>query len=333
MGHSSVRIPAKGRLIAVVLLCSFMSLQLLIILRRRATAANVDDAQIIASTKMRQPATFDPSLPSGVTWIGNAWILPPHFRMFSSQEMQDHFSNKNVIWIGDSEMIAMYASLYEILQTNLTIAPHPSKNVLGNNTIINSYTPDGSCSNHVKSFPKEKGICRSNGKKRFDFIELDCLEEVRHLLYTNLQNRERNQWSRHYALLIIGTGRLELHKRPIKRRPCMTPTTMAFPNGIHQRLQSLMDTLSKFPFHGTIVWRTGMFAATQTLDQSLQVDHLSKSAMQRMMMKPPYPTTTSYRVVDYGDAAASRAFALYPDMAVNRLSLFHQLLMNELISS
>jgi hypothetical protein len=162
---------------------------------------------------------------------------------------------------------------------------------------------------------------------------MDCFEEVRNLLDTNIRNGEQNQWSRHYTLLIIGTGRLEVHKRPIKRKPCLTATTMAFPNGTYQRLQSLMDTLSKFPFQGTIVWRTGMFDRAETLDKSLQVDYLSKRAVQKMMRMQPSPTSTSYRVVDYGDASASRAFTLYPDMAVNRITLFHQLLMNELLSS
>jgi hypothetical protein len=60
--------------------------------------------------------------PTMGTWIGNTWIPPPGWRMFTVAELQDMYKNKSILWIGDSTARRSSLTMYAVLRAlSLTV--------------------------------------------------------------------------------------------------------------------------------------------------------------------------------------------------------------------
>jgi hypothetical protein len=49
------------------------------------------------------------------SWIGNSWIPPPGWRLFSAKKMLDLYKDKTVLFMGDSMARRLAVTLYETL--------------------------------------------------------------------------------------------------------------------------------------------------------------------------------------------------------------------------
>lgn len=239
------------------------------------------------------------SAPKSVTWIGDAWILPPRERLFGPLEIRDFFNHHSVLVIGDSEVSRIhYGTLVEIL---LDSSVHPSKNVLSNSTLLHrKYVADGS------NCTFQQGICRSFNNQQFDFVQLECFADVQHFLKeTNLGG---------YNAIVIATGRLETAVS-FQRARCETATTREFPRGSFERMNQLMEDLKhiKVP----VIWRNGAFSR----DTQHKFVQLMDQRVEERLLR------TNVRFIDYASSIHKRA---YHRLAPERALLFIQLLMNVL---
>jgi hypothetical protein len=79
------------------------------------------DADGVAAPVARPPPPPSPRRQVG-TWIGNTWIPPPGWRIFSVEELQDIYKNKSILWIGDSTARRASLTLYAVLNHTLPAA-------------------------------------------------------------------------------------------------------------------------------------------------------------------------------------------------------------------
>jgi hypothetical protein len=258
----------------------------------------------------------DMTIPSTVTWIGDAWILPPSQRMFSPYEIRDYFSRHNVLLIGDSEVSRIhYATLVELLRDSTN---HPSENRLGNMTLLDgsNYRADGSS---CDSDRMEHGICTQFLKNHsFDFVQLECYGHVSDFLM-------KNSLANLYNVIVVATGRLETSVK-FQRRQCESaaPSTTTsneetFPESAFQRLQTLINTLEQLPV--PVLWRNGAYSREQQHEFVEQLDERVNGHLLDRKRR------TNVRLLDYASSVRERVYARIPS---ERALLFIQLLMNSL---
>jgi len=112
------------------------------------------------------------------SWQGNQWIPPPGYRLYSSLELQQYFSNVSVLMIGDSTARRSYATFYALLQGNDDASVHD----LNHPSVIdvNKLQVTEPC-NDTNLY-----LCRSHAvRRKFDFYWAPCLHSIK----TDLQNR------------------------------------------------------------------------------------------------------------------------------------------------
>lgn len=271
------------------------------------------------SAEYRQGPPIHPVayIPTTTTWIGDAWILPPHQRMFGPIEIREYFHSHSVLVIGDREVTRVqYGTLVEIL---LDSTNHPSRNKLANSTLLDrNYVADGSSCRSQRfngTMLRMNGICREFSKQRFDFVQLECFREVSDFLRS-----EDITFLRTYNAVVVATGRLETAV-PSQRRRCETYATRKFPQGTFLRMEELMKQLDELSV--PVIWRNGGFNReqqheyVQLLDQSVQ-DRLRRNS------------SCHVQLIDYASAIQERVYAQIPS---ERAILFIHLLMNALLAN
>ena len=79
---------------------------------------NSNSNNAISGNLPPQPqSTALPPIHIGGSWIGNQWIPPPGYKLYSAQEILQYFQHRSVLVVGDSTARRQYATLYGILQS------------------------------------------------------------------------------------------------------------------------------------------------------------------------------------------------------------------------
>jgi hypothetical protein len=250
------------------------------------------------------------NVPNRTTWIGDAWILPPHQRLFAPFEIRDYFRRHHVLFVGDFEATRIhYGTLVELLQDTTN---HPSRNRLGNSTLLDrTYVANGSsCDSY---FSIKRTICRTFSNHRLDFIEIECFLQVSAFL----SNHELIQ---RYHVIILATGRLETAVKH-QRRKCETRHSRDFPGGAFARFKTLTQDLKKIEGPPVIFWRTGAFSRQEQHDYVENMDELARIHLR---------DRSNIQLIDYAEAIRERVYNRIPS---ERALLFIQLLMNAVSGS
>ena len=94
--------------LGLLLTANFASLQLI-----NCTTDNVQEGKAMEGTT----TTTLPPVHIGSTWIGNHWIPPKGYRLYSPEEMREYFSQYKILFLGDSTGRRAYATLYGIMNS------------------------------------------------------------------------------------------------------------------------------------------------------------------------------------------------------------------------
>lgn len=196
------------------------------------------------------PCTNQSSLPPlppihiNSSWIGNQWIPPPGYKLYSGSEIQDFFSKQSVLFMGDSTARRTFGTFYGIL--NATTNPkdiqvkainHPS--VID----INKKVRTERCRRN-----KKIGLCRRNPQNVNRTVDLlwepVCLSGMAPLI----ENESSAFWTemKLYNVVVISTGPWEMTLR------CGT-------DGWEQHMDNLLHALYRQEAlhpNVTFVWRT-----------------------------------------------------------------------------
>ena len=249
------------------------------------------------------------------TWIGNSWVPPSGWRLFSAAEMLQLYHNKSMLWVGDSTTRRCALTLYGILQSPSDAIPKSqidsasvidvNKGVVtepcyryGNNTEIPI--------THCRLMPKLSGDSSSTNDTLFTIYKSPCLANLESFLLQELAPSTTMAVTTDYNLLIIGQGIWEA----VRKSDCIRIAGNRSMEEVYGATFDLLEQLSDQRPDLLIVWRTSGFH--QDGLNSDVVHYLNEYAMlrieewaKRLMQQG---RTTNFVYVNFGKTIESRSF-------------------------
>ena len=160
----------------------------------------------LSSVGEQSHALILPPVHKNSSWIGNQWIPPLGYRLYSPSEIQEFFSQQSVLFVGDSTARRSYATLYGILNgTTSDISVEE----------IDHYSVIDRNKNHIVEpcAREEFFLCRQlsnngGGGGRFDYFVEVCIQGI----IKSLQNPDSplSKNLKHYTVVIFIIGPWEV---------------------------------------------------------------------------------------------------------------------------
>ena len=265
-------------------------------------------------------SSFGPRDPSDVgTWIGNNWVPPKQWKIYSATEMTLYFGRHSILFIGDSQTRRAFATMYEILNINTSASEHLSVSTLNdpNMLVIQKNGVTESCSrwtNHSVLGPIVTA-CRHvlgtnrNMNRYFDYVTMTCYKDLIPLIVKD-QEAERIV-SREYSLIIIAIGTWEA-ALPRHQRRCSPEVNEVppFPLSTYARLNASLAILPKLASRNTtVVWRTvGFHEAMLNEEVNEACNMQAKSYIdQHQLSSRAMGVASNLTYVDWGKAIKPRS--------------------------
>ena len=249
------------------------------------------------------------------TWIGNNWVPPRDWHLFSAKEMLELYHDKSVLWVGDSTTRRAALTLYGILQAPSDAIP--VSQIDGGNIIdVNKLTVTEPClryGNHTEVFPvthcrnmptatitsnddhggsntdnnntngtfsSDTNTSNTTNEKLFSLYWSNCMAGLESFLLRELTVSENQTnpdgLTEEYDVLIIGQGIWEAVRGFDCRRVSGGRT-------LEQMLNTTLDLLEQLAEQRpelTIVWRTCGFH--QDGMNNAIVHYINEQAMDRI---------------------------------------------------
>lgn len=262
------------------------------------------------------------------TWMGNQWIPPEGWRLYSAREMQTYFAKHSILFVGDSLARRFYNTFYHILNTT------DLDNIRGNAVENSIYWKRGSkgqkrpdpesCTNvrrfatdnndnstaalendlyRLRKCRKSPGMALSDDDKDhhyyWDVVQLVCHHHVRDLIRDDLGCQRR--YTRGYSIVLIATGMWEIADNMANRKHCDAGGGGAFPTGTYARLAELLEILPQWSTPTTrIVWRTNGYQSHGiNQDVSTRINN---------MVRERFRQDNNLVLADWGTAMLPRSF-------------------------
>jgi hypothetical protein len=147
------------------------------------------------------------------TWIGNQWIPPPGYKLYSTREIQQFFQHRSVLFVGDSTARRQYGTFYGIL--NATSNPDDvSIQEIDGERVVDVNQAGGTvrepCPNAAYN------ICRpmpQNATNQMGYMTRLCLSHLLEVMQDEASSFWRELRSNHYSVVIFSVGPWELMGR------------------------------------------------------------------------------------------------------------------------
>jgi hypothetical protein len=272
------------------------------------------------------------------TWIGNNWVPPRDWHLFSAKEMLELYQDKSVLWVGDSTTRRAALTLYGILQAPSDAIP--TSQIDGAYIIdVNKRTVTEPChryGNHTEVFPVthcrimpttsngrnnnnnnstlSSGTNNNTNEKLFSLYWSNCMADLESFLLRELAVSENQTNSGgltgEYDVLIIGQGIWEAVRGSDCRRLTGGRTLEHMLNTTLDLLEQLAEQRPEL----TIVWRTCGFH--QDGMNNAIVHSMNEQAMDRIDQYAPRPlgergrpySSSNLVYVNFGQAIQARSY-------------------------
>jgi len=234
------------------------------------------------------------------TWIGNTWIPPKGWKLYSTQEMQDFYKGKSILWIGDSTGRRASMAMFSILNST---SPHVSAPKVDHPSVININKGGGreKCMMKIKSTIPVK-ICRKmpsgDGKIFLQAWGPLCAHSFPNFIQNEINGK--SALTRNIDLIVVSMGVWDGVGECGKR-----PQEQVFDN-LKQAIDGL-DTLQKGG--KTIIWRTSGFAKDEksfSLIQSTN-QHVMDTIDQLNLDYEKQNKQSNFTYVNWGGAVEPRS--------------------------
>lgn len=183
------------------------------------------------------------------TWIGNTWIPPSGWRLYSPAELRTFYTNTNTLWLGDSTARRAALTLFAILNSTTSNADFQE---LEDPTVLNvnkikETEPCNDIIHHTKS-----DICRRlTDGSRYVFQRRLCSDHILSFVQDELENR--SNYTNGTDLVIISMGLWDQHQ---PEKCGGTRHTEASISIAVARIGELLVKLFQMRPRLTVVWRT-----------------------------------------------------------------------------
>lgn len=289
------------------------------------------------SSQRQQPLPMPP-VHMDSSWMGNMWIPPPGYRLYSTQEIRDYLKRHSILFVGDSTARRMYGTLHSLLNEtspdDISVESMTAAKFLETNKdhIIEECFQDG------------RGICRKNPQNSsnyYDFAYQKCLDELGIDPLKESYHSLVKEWAHQYTLTIFMLGPWEL----MDKTECGDGRKDQTDN-LFQRLFQEDDSEST-----NFVWRTWGTPGTTSFSNPQQDEKLwhkarahndyvkmliDKNAISR---KNAGKATGAVSYVDWGQVMLPRSYPfeqrisgdIDPNYGLEARLTFIQMLMNHLV--
>lgn len=219
------------------------------------------------SNKSRSPAdqqaTFEalpreplPPVHINSTWIGNQWIPPPGYRLYSTREMQSYFQQQSILWVGDSTARRNYGTMFGILNAtdnpnDVAIHDLDHESVLDMNKMsVDLKVPyPEPCNKSGYNLCRRIPTSSNDDSKLYDQMDAICIASLVNMTV----NRQSQFWKgiSNYSLVIFSIGPWELRDRCGPDEQKWQTRVDQFLHALHDRVDEDTSTANI-----TFVWRT-----------------------------------------------------------------------------
>ena len=283
------------------------------------------------TTAATTTTTTTPSLRDQTgSWIGNNWVPPRDWHLFSAYEMLQLYQYKSVLWVGDSTTRRAALTLYGILQAPSDAIP--ASQIDGGHIVdVNKRTVTEPCyryGNHTETFPvthcrimptqdsnlgTTSGNINSTTEKLFSVYWSNCMAALESFLLRELAASKHQTNSTgltgDYDVLIIGQGIWEA----VRGSDCKRASGGRSLEEMFNTTLDLLEELAKQRPELTIVWRTcgfhqdGVNNAIVHYMNEIAMDRIDRYATKSLSERdPPYSNNLVY--VNFGQAIQARSF-------------------------
>lgn len=276
----------------------------------------------------------------GISWIGENWIPPKGSRMYTAIEMQRFFQTHSILWIGDSTIRRAYATLYPILNHNLTAHTNIDNGSVDDERVIDINKGEKKTEicdkwrNHSVLDNNGNALCRpmpnTLGTKRFDFLSARCMNEVIRILDYILE--VDTKLVKNYTVVVVSTGTWDMS--PHKRKLCLgrgfPELFLRYTNETFLRLEKLQSP------ELSVIWRTpalnqhnleGDFLTAYNNQCLDWIQNFEKENMHSNFSYIDFATAIHPRTLFYERIASNNIY----HFGLNGRLLFLQMLMNHLV--
>ena len=244
------------------------------------------------------------------SWLGNQWIPPDGWQLYSQYRIQNMMQNKSILWLGDSTGRRAAMTLYGVLYskrnhynhnnatvvhaapTSTSSASSLSANEIEKFIDLNRHNVTHPCQrdpfvNQPQYSPPvlthanpSKTICFKTPKD-YVWMRLNCYSEIEYFVQQELVHH--THVTKNIDLLIVATGTWYTYKYPdhcgiIDRRIGQNETTSNCVRTPTQQIQDLftkLQQLLELRPHLTILWRTSGYDGDNT-NPNIQTNVISQ---------------------------------------------------------
>jgi hypothetical protein len=242
------------------------------------------------------------------SWIGDVWIPPPGWRIYSASELRSFYRDKNIMWIGDSMARRAATLLYGILDTTKSNSSHVSIGAIDGKHI--SDPDEKSCKGWGN--PNAKSLCRvmPGGSPRggnFLLRGAICLGELEKILSKEVSGKSKT--TADVDIVVISLGIWEA----VRPNMCngnhrINPQKKSMPRLLNDTISHLEKLQSP---QRSIVWRTSGHTDTGKRESVIlqmngkAMDQIDEFASSEMSRSPKRTSNLTY--VDWGGAIYPRS--------------------------
>ncbi len=287
--------------------------------------AFVPIAPIFANRNITRASNVDALNNQSYIWYGNHWMPPPGVPMYTREDMRKAFSQFETLWIGDSTTRRAFATTFALMSstdTSISVDDLDHERILDVNKYDRNGYREDSCQKQRRNSKQylqpgmakiwgKRSICRRVGGHSFDFIRLECLND--------LSKIAELLWEvKRYSLIIIGMGLFDLLVENCGSLPNMGTSTKE-ENSLHkldnhttmalQAAQQMANIMKQAHANDSsptaVLWRTPGFHANSTQFDINNTFHLTQMSIDFIQKSK---LSSNLKVVDWGTAVWPRSF-------------------------
>jgi hypothetical protein len=242
------------------------------------------------------------------SWIGNSWVPPPGWRLYSASELKNFYRDTSILWVGDSTARRAATTMYGILNAS---SSHVSVDAIDHPSVIdvNKRSKTEEC-NRWTNHTHHPELCRAmpggSGRGGSFILKAEaCLVGLE--LFVRDELSGKSNITADVDIVVISLGIWEAMRKRDCREKGENPRSML---QIQNDTISLLEKLQS-P-RRTIVWRTSGHMKSGKKDENFVTD-MNGNAMDKVEEITSGPSrstnsTSNLTYVDWGGAVYPRSF-------------------------
>jgi hypothetical protein len=228
-------------------------------------------------------------------WIGNNWIPPGGWKLFTPKEMRSFYQDKSIFWIGDSTARRAAATMHGILE-HANSTNHISVESIDNRDVINE-RKEGELKDVLFRRPMPGGEARGG---QFLYQRIGCLLQLEAFLQDELSGKSNTMESVNTIIISLGIWDATL------QTTCLDPERNV--TTVQSEVITLLTKLQSR--QKTIIWRTSGYRHREKHEAVADLNEHAMDNIDAIVLdqEQKHGTMSNLTFVDWGGAIRPRSF-------------------------